>query len=126
MENEGLKFDDEKIMLELIPPELLYAVGTVLTYGARKYASENWRKGIKYKRIYGGIMRHITAWFNGENDDPESELSHLWHAAAGLMFLITYGMHGCSYDKFDDRPNMGTSPETLKNVLHNTLERIDK
>ena len=124
MKSEGLKYDDEKIMLELIAPELLFAVGITLTYGANKYDAENWRKGINYKRIYGGVMRHMTAWFNGENKDPESGLPHLWHAATGMMFLITYEEHDMSYgDKFDDRPNMATSPARYKDLLHQTITK---
>ena len=122
MTAEGLKFDNEKIMLELIAPEMMLGIGTVLTYGAKKYAAENWRNGIQYKRVYGGVMRHMLAWFNGEDDDPETGLSHLWHASCGMMFLITYTMH--DYGKFDDRPNMGTSPEKLKERLKECLSKI--
>ena len=123
---EGLKFDDEKIMTELVSPEFILHTALVLTYGAKKYDAENWRAGIMYKRIYGGIMRHMLAWFNGEDNDPESGLPHLSHAACGLMFLITYTDHEGSYGKnFDDRPNMGTSPEKLKGLLKQTMEKID-
>ena len=104
-------------MIELVSPEFILATAMILTHGAKKYDAENWRKGIKYKRIYGGIQRHLLAWFNGENNDPDSGCPHLWHASCGLMFLITYDMHD-RYRNFDDRPNMDTSPETLKKYLH--------
>lgn len=37
--SEGVKFDGNKERLDLIPPELLFAVGSILTYGADKYTT---------------------------------------------------------------------------------------
>ena len=33
---EGAKYDTGKVRLELVPPELLFAVGTILSFGAAK------------------------------------------------------------------------------------------
>ena len=33
-------------------------------------------------------MRHLIAWSNGEDNDKESGLSHLGHAACNIMFLL--------------------------------------
>ena len=52
--NEGLKFDSGKTRLELLPPELLYAVGTVLTFGANKYTikyEEEWDRLLDVKDV---------------------------------------------------------------------------
>jgi len=110
-------------MLELIAPELLYGIGMVLTYGAHKYAAENWRKGIKYKRIYGGLLRHITAWANGEKYDPESGLPHLYHVGACVMFLITYEENYEKYKEFDDRELNHIAPDHYKHLLTQTIGR---
>jgi len=88
--SEGIKHDQDKIRLELIPPELLFAVGTILTFGAKKYADRNWEKGMKWGRVFGGLMRHLWMWWWGEKGDPETGKSHLWHAACCIAFLITY------------------------------------
>ena len=100
---EGTKFDDNKLRLDLLPPEFEEAVAEILTYGAKKYEDENWRKGIKYKRVYGALRRHLLAWWKGEDYDNETGFSHLWHAACNLAFLITYEAHPSEYKKFDDR-----------------------
>lgn len=47
----------------------------------------NWRKGIAYSRLFDALMRHLWAWWGGEETDPESGESHLDHAACCLMFL---------------------------------------
>jgi hypothetical protein len=98
--NMAVKYDDDKIKLELIPPEMIYALGTILSLGAKKYAERNWEKGMKWGRCYGALMRHLWCWWGGKAPttksflfgelDPETGHSHLWHAACCIAFLITY------------------------------------
>jgi len=38
----GHKDDQDKVRMELIPPEMMEAVGDILTVGAKKYADRNW------------------------------------------------------------------------------------
>lgn len=98
---EGRKDDQGKNRLELIPPELIESVGRVLTFGATKYDDRNWEKGMKWSRVFGAVLRHLWAWWRGEQYDPESGFSHLWHAAACITFLITYEQRQIGED---DRP----------------------
>lgn len=87
---EGTKKDDGKVRMDLLPPELLFAVSDILKFGAEKYADRNWEKGMKWGRVYGALMRHMWAWWGGEQNDPETGKSHLWHAATNIAFLIAY------------------------------------
>lgn len=96
----GHKDDRGKVRMELIPPELLEAVGDILTFGAEKYADRNWEYGMKWSRPFGALMRHMWAWWRGENNDPETGRSHLWHAACCIAFLVAYEARG---DGEDDR-----------------------
>lgn len=98
---ETIKFDEGKLRLSLIPRSLFIALGTVLTYGARKYEPYNWAKGTDWSRLYDATLRHLTAWWDGEDKDPESGYSHLWHALTNICFLIVYVAHGRGKD---DRP----------------------
>ena len=98
--DEAVKFDGEKVRYDLIPADSLHKLAEVYTFGARKYADENWRKGMSWKRIFGAIMRHSWAWFRGEDNDPESGLPHLAHAAWGFFTLMHFSDH-CK--KYDDR-----------------------
>lgn len=88
--SEAKKFDTDKIRMELIPPELMWGVGEILTFGAKKYDDRNWELGMDWSRVFGGIMRHMWAWWGGEHLDPETGKSHLWHAGCGIAFLIAY------------------------------------
>ena len=98
---EGVKNDDGKPAFGLLAPEMLHGVSVILEYGARKYAARNWEKGISYTRVFGGLMRHLWAWWGGEKYDPETGYSHLWHAGCGIMFLIAYEARGMK--EYDDR-----------------------
>lgn len=94
----GTKHDEGKMMLELVSPHFIKGVGTVLTHGAKKYGAHNWRKGFGWMRIFGATLRHLYAWASGEDKDSESGLSHLWHAATNIMFLIEFQELGMGKD----------------------------
>lgn len=103
---QGYKYDGNKLRYDLVPPEALEEIVKVLTFGAAKYTDRNWEKGINYGRVYGALMRHMQAFWRGEDIDPESGLSHLSHAGCCLFFLLTYDRRGMV--EFDDRPIMDT------------------
>jgi len=97
---DGRKDDEDKVRLELIPPEFIFAVGSVLTFGAIKYEDRNWEKGMSWGRVFGASLRHLMAWWGGKRPttknfvfgdlDTETGMSHLWHAACCICFLVTY------------------------------------
>lgn len=99
--DEGRKDDAGKAPYELLAPEMLEDVAQVLAFGAGKYAPRNWEKGMRWGRVFGAAMRHLWAWWRGEDRDPETGLSHLAHAACCVMFLLAYEARGVGED---DRP----------------------
>ena len=95
---EATKFDGEKNPLELLPFEALEDIGKVLEFGAQKYAAHNWRAGFKWSRLIGALMRHMFAWAQGQDKDPETGLSHLAHAGCCILFLISHEKNGYGED----------------------------
>ncbi|MCE2973020.1 MAG: DUF5664 domain-containing protein [Sediminibacterium sp.] len=96
---EGVKFDSDKFYRpELITPEFIFELSGVLAYGAKKYEDRNWEKGMKWSRPFGALMRHLWAWWRGEDKDPETGFSHLAHAACNVMFLLTFQLRGSGTD----------------------------
>jgi hypothetical protein len=87
-ETVGVKYDGDKPRTDLLPWRPIRAIAEVLGFGSRKYAAHNWRKGIAISRLLGAAIRHIFAYLNGEDKDPESGLSHLAHAGCCIMFAL--------------------------------------
>ncbi len=106
---DGKKNDKGKVRLGLVPSTLIWAVGFILTRGARTYGDHNWRKGLDYTRVYDALQRHLNDWWEGDpldrdlekcklckrkNTDDSIECpdhswkSHLWHAGCELAFLM--------------------------------------
>lgn len=84
----GLKYDTGKLLFSLIPPETTRALAQVLTFGAQKYAPNNWQLVENGKdRYLDALFRHLDAYRSGEALDPESGLSHLSHALTNVAFL---------------------------------------
>lgn len=102
----GEKHDSGKIQVELLSSTWLLGVASVLTFGAKKYAAHNWRKGIVSSRLLGACLRHVLAYLGGEDLDPESGLSHLLHASCCLQF---------AYELSQTRPDLDDryKPEPL-------------
>lgn len=101
---EGVKHDQEKIRLELLPTEALEEVAKVLTFGAKKYGDWNWAQGMSWSRLMGAAMRHLFAFARRESNDPETNLSHMAHLACCAIFLLTYQLKELGTD---DRPKLG-------------------
>ena len=98
-----MKYDEEKPPLALIPPECLIEIAKVFGMGAKKYGTHNWRYDVgdtSYSRTYSSIQRHLQAFWQGEDDDPESGESHLAHAATQIMILMIQTKEG---PEMDDR-----------------------
>jgi len=91
--NEALRYDTDKVQLELIPPEWDWALGQVLTKGAKKYAPRNWEKGMKWSRMVGSLKRHLNAFQVGETFDKETGCHHLAMAAWGCLALMSYDVN---------------------------------
>lgn len=90
---EGLKFDNGKPRLSLIPKSAIWAAARGLTYGEKKYGTHNFREGIAYSRLVDAALRHLTVWLEGEDVDKESGNNHLDHAMASLCMLVFMAEH---------------------------------
>lgn len=94
----GIKHDTEKPMMDLLPMASLTEVAKVLTAGAKKYAPHNWRQGFTYSRLQAAMLRHYTAFSEGENFDDETKLPHLAHMACCVLFLLEHQLKGYGVD----------------------------
>lgn len=82
------KNDAGKARYDLIPAVALDEVAQVLAIGAMKYGADNWRRGADWSRYFAAAMRHLWAWWRGDDLDPETGRHHLAHAACCVLFLL--------------------------------------
>ena len=94
------KQTEGKLDFSLLPWEPIREIVKVYMFGCKKYSRNNWRKGSAWSEWYAAVLRHLTSWIDGEDKDPESGLSHLAHAAWGIITLLWFSIHR---SEFDDR-----------------------
>ena len=97
----SLRYNVGKLPVHLVPPKTIKAMAKVLEYGATKYPERNWESGNNYSVAYSSLMRHLLAFWSGENDDPESNLPHTYHILMNAAMLVEYEQ---LEEDFDDRP----------------------
>jgi len=92
----------KKVPFSTIPAPVIAEVGLAMLEGARKYGRHNYRaSGIRASVYYDAALRHLAQWWEGEDIDPDSGLSHVTKALATLTVL----RDGMLQDLWnDDRP----------------------
>jgi hypothetical protein len=97
----GRKDDNGKLQWGLMPFSALRGAVRVMMFGAEKYGDFNWKHvDNPVRRYFDAMMRHITAYADGEEFDTESGMPHLWHAMCCLIFLVWHldNKKGETYD----------------------------
>ena len=87
--NPKTAFGLQKAPLDLVPTALLRETAKAFANGAAKYGPYNWRTAqISSSVYYAACLRHLTAWWDGEDVAPDSGVHHLAHAAACLALIL--------------------------------------
>lgn len=106
--------------LHLIPSSAEILEAEVMRHGAGKYGPFNWRdKQITASIYIAAARRHLVQWFDGEDQDTESGLSHLAHARACLGILLDAVT---TEHVIDDRPTAGRASELIQQLTRDESE----
>ena len=105
---EGVKFDTDKPRWGLLPLEQVEQVVEILTFGAKKYSDDNWKRVENAReRYFDAMMRHIKDYrlakeLNNHKlkNDIESGKNHLAHVICNALFLMWFDEH--DNDKIED------------------------
>lgn len=109
--NPKQAFGDAKVPLHLVPAPAMVAIAMGLKDGSRKYGAFNWRTlTVEVETYVGATLRHLMAWQDGEDVDPDSGNNHLAHAMASLAILVDALESG---NVVDNRPPRGAGPFAL-------------
>lgn len=92
-----------KTPISTVPSVVLSELGLAMLEGALKYGRHNYRViGVRASVYYDAVMsRHMPRWWEGEDLDPDSDLSHITKAIASLVVLRDAMIRG---NWVDDRP----------------------
>lgn len=79
----------DKLPLHLWP-QTATALGCLgMLDGALKYGRSNFRiVGVRSSIYFDACNRHLSKWFEGEDNDPDSGLPHMAHALSCLAILV--------------------------------------
>ena len=70
MKTKGVKKDAGKPRTDLLSAAALMGVSEVLKFGADKYAADNWRLGMDWRRLIGAMLRHALEFMDGRSLRP--------------------------------------------------------
>lgn len=97
----------KKAPLSCVPLPVLMELGIGMLEGACKYGRHNYRSiGVRASVYFDAVCRHLFAWWEGEDLDPDSGMPHVVKAMACLAVLRDAQIQG---QYTDDRPPV--SPE---------------
>lgn len=91
-----------KAPLSTLPMGVVAEMGAAMLEGAAKYGRHNYRGvGVRASVYFDATMRHLISWWEGEDTDADSGLSHVTKALVSLAVLRDAMMQSkCE----DDRP----------------------
>lgn len=108
----------KKAPMWLLPPVALEQTAWVAKLGADKYGPFNWRKtGVCATTYVSAIMRHLNAWRDGEDLDPESGISHIAHIATSCNILMDAEACGTLQDDRNKRTAVLTREEAFQKLV---------
>lgn len=89
MSEQSLRYNTGKpelsYILDVMPA--LHDMVAVMEFGGKKYERNNWQKGFPREKLLDSMLRHIDAFYSGEDIDPESGLPHVGHILCNAAFL---------------------------------------
>jgi hypothetical protein len=108
-----------------IPLQVLVGVGLAMFEGARKYGRHNYRPAGVRASVYvdACVCGHLTPWYEGEDIDPDSGLSHIDKAIASLIVLRDSMLNN---NWVDDRPPRIADPSLFKDAHKRAVEIIER
>ncbi len=87
-EKAASKNDQEKADVALIPQVALVAAAKAFQVGEKKYGRYNFYKGHKASQLISAMLRHATAWMEGEENDPADGQPHLGSVIACAAMIL--------------------------------------
>lgn len=102
----GIKFDKEKPDLSLIPLIAMIEEAKAFQVGEKKYGRYNYCLGHDAHQLAAAAMRHLMAWFDGEEFDPKDGQHHLGSVRACCAMILRQQELGTLRDNRYKKPEV--------------------
>lgn len=113
----------KKVSVTKLPAVAVLHGAHAMMDGAAKYGPYNWRAKKVVASIYiDAILRHVGAWFEGQEVAEDSGVHHLGHAIACAAILLDAQETG---NLVDDRPVNEYNREVFSKVLSRLNGQIE-
>jgi hypothetical protein len=77
-----------KVPMHCVSARVMMELGLAMMEGGRKYGTHNYRKmGVRGSVYYDATMRHMMAYWEGQDIDPDSGVHHVIKAIATLVVM---------------------------------------
>lgn len=107
-----------------VPTTVLAEVGVGMLEGARKYGRHNYRvAGVRASVYLDASMGHLMQWWEGEDIDQDSGLSHVTKAICSLFVLRDAMIQGMLTDDRPPQANLDALRADLQRVVDEIFER---
>lgn len=107
-----------------IPFTVMAEIGMALVEGARKYGRHNYRvTGVKASVYVDASVGHIAQWYEGEDVDKDSGLSHIVKAIASLVILRDAMLQEKLVDDRPPKGNLDKVRTELQSVVDKMFEK---
>jgi hypothetical protein len=111
-----------KLPLELWPAEATALGSLGMLEGCLKYGRNNFiaGNGVMASIYVAAAKRHIDAWFEGEENAPDTNSPHLGNALACLAILVKARAHG----KLIDDRNYSPAPGAYRRFVESITKQV--
>lgn len=111
-----------KAPMSTVSAPVLAEIGVGMLEGAAKYGRHNYRiVGVRSSVYYDATMRHLMSWWEGEDIDPESGMSHITKAITSLVVLRDSQIQGTVTD--DRAPRSAEFYPALNKLAGEIIDR---
>lgn len=112
-----------KIPMHLWPTTASIAGSLGMLNGMLKYGRSNFRAiGVRSSIYYDAASRHLNAWFEGEENDPDDGVPHLSAALACIAIIVDAQAAG----KLNDDRMVGGGYRSFIDEMTNHVTRLKK
>jgi hypothetical protein len=113
-----------KVPMSSVPATAILEAALGMLEGNRKHGRHNYRRAKVVASVYyDAAMRHLMAWWEGENTDPISDIHHVSKTISDLLVLRDAMINDMC---IDDRPPKVKDQEWIDKLNERAAKIIDK